>query len=323
MFYVGALLLVGLGPRNPDHYRMQIFAAFLFLAFLYAKEIWNTTRTGAALWMWCAASSIYVFTCPRGIYFTMIAACVSEAFQNNAAQSLIALLLVPQVALYYRQFRKAFFWLAIANSIFIICHPANAGILDNASLDGCLLVCSLPMVIRKSKEIAILCAFSILVTGASTPIIALGLFATFHFRKWWIPFVAGFAGLLAIGSMNTLVDPNGRQFIWRSAWNFLTHNVPMALGTGTGTFNLWGPTLPAPYIYIWLHNDWFQLLFEQGWIGLVLGVIFYLDSFKKGHNKLEMFLFGFIACTEMPLRHTLFAMLGVLIFVKAQQKRFD
>ncbi len=75
-------------------------------------------------------------------------------------------------------------------------------------------------------------------------------------------------------------------------------------------------------LFVWMHNDWLQILFELGIIGLAAAIIFYICLIKHSWNK-KNYLFpivctyGFISLTQMPLRVFVFQLLGACLIMMA------
>lgn len=89
-----------------------------------------------------------------------------------------------------------------------------------------------------------------------------------------------------------------RVLMWKTFADWWQANVNHWIGAGTGSFELFGPTIPVMdgtaqhnMGYYVMHNDWLQIIFENGWIGFSLILISYLWVAKWLRNdKLAMWL---------------------------------
>ncbi len=91
----------------------------------------------------------------------------------------------------------------------------------------------------------------------------------------------GAAGLLLAGAFNAsggLFHTSGRLIEWSNLLTFWWKGGSWLLGTGVGTFEWLGPAIDTMLFgkttgaFMWMHNDWLQLLFEGGVLGF-LGVV--------------------------------------------------
>lgn len=117
---------------------------------------------------------------------------------------------------------------------------------------------------------------------------------------------------------------NGRLEIWQLAWNFFRSRPwnEQALGLGLGSCRTLLPRLTIEQggdmtkmqIFFTLHNDWGQLLFETGWIGLLLAIVSYVRLFLKARRRNQAVLLGFgAAMLGNPVLH--FLPTALILFV--------
>lgn len=161
----------------------------------------------------------------------------------------------------------------------------------------CLLsLLAIPAVLISVSSIS----FGALALGSVAVIVA---FAT---RDSLVPAmaVAGSLGIL-LGLVGPYIDPEWSKHISRyDAWPmfFWWHweNTNMFLGAGAGSFKFYGPHIQEAYQYmqgrwwLWAHNDWLQILFEYGVIGLTLSLAFFLALLKKAWDRPA--LLGAVVC---------------------------
>lgn len=140
------------------------------------------------------------------------------------------------------------------------------------------------------------------------------IFGMFHFKKFrFIIPVIGilifFGGFLWIGT--DFLTHGGRIELWQAAYNFYLENVNWFWGAGLGTFELFGPhiqiqnDLPRPGYFIWMHNEWLQILFECGAIGLLstlsLWCMTIARSLHRPYLACSVIGYGLCMLTQMPL----------------------
>lgn len=142
---------------------------------------------------------------------------------------------------------------------------------------------------------------------------------------------------------DVLFHSSGRKWAWRIAWQYFNGKLEIAKvlhatdygvlinqkinvlwGAGLSTYQIYGPLMELLEAsgkgkrevdgFFWLHNDWLQVLFELGWVGLLLSVSVFLLGVWKARKYPAVFAtlmtFGGIAIIQMPLRHFLFAFVG-------------
>lgn len=103
----------------------------------------------------------------------------------------------------------------------------------------------------------------------------------------------------------------------------------IALGVGPGSFVWTSPMIDqfkAP-IFLQMHSDWLQILWELGAVGLVLAGWVFTDAVKRSRNDLNT-LAGVIGCgvfalTYHPLRFFPTALLTAWIFARAFSCKSD
>lgn len=106
---------------------------------------------------------------------------------------------------------------------------------------------------------------------------------------WVLPVAATMVGKCLSNPRLFLVKlaPHDRREMWCAAMSYWWHHANVWIGTGLGTFMLFGRKVqevnhwPLEEIWFSLHNDWLQALFEVGLIGLGLAVWLLLSSLKR------------------------------------------
>ena len=144
----------------------------------------------------------------------------------------------------------------------------------------------------------------------------------YHFIYW----AAGFATAICFAWLfvgNTFLADTGRFVIWKAGlqWWWDHYSVWIGSGTGTTIVLLTGIQVMTrttlDNLFLWFHNDWLQILFENGAIGLVLIINLFCWALWES-RKLKYFpailCFGAVAFFNYPLHSPLMAALGAILF---------
>lgn len=105
-----------------------------------------------------------------------------------------------------------------------------------------------------------------------------------------------------------LLSTSGRWWHWKMFMDFWFDNANIWIGAGSGSFQWLGPAIQGPTkeAFLFMHNEYLQVLFEQGIIGFSLLMALWLISMWKVRKS--AWLFGtFCAAsvsmlTQFPLR---------------------
>lgn len=179
---------------------------------------------------------------------------------------------------------------------------------------------------------------AVLLTTSSTPLLALGLgwgVRLLHAkgetkRKLVMGLGLGSPVLVAIAlhldSWHGWVSDSGRFWIWGSCIKFWWHsgmwNVVTGFGAGTlrvlyPIIQMTDPTNSWPSTYIlWLHNDWVQMLMEQGLLGFSAFLYLVYSMFKRRREpgfQAVCAAFGGVMFTNFPFHMAPHALFGVLL----------
>ncbi len=217
-------------------------------------------------------------------------------------------------------------------------------VMTNASLDACFIALMSPVVgvVIKYKTLDLLImAFiliAVLLTKSNTAICVFVLMQLIIFlkQKDYKSFLIIFIGLASLAvpfhhffGMKFAAN-FGRFGNWKTMMGFWKDHINHIIGAGPGTYWVYSQAIQAHKVgdgvFTWMHNDYLQVLFEQGYIGLVsilflYGVMLY-KSFK-GPVLFSMVIgYGLIACTMYPLHLFYFQLIGVALiyhcFVKTE-----
>ncbi len=228
------------------------------------------------------------------------------------------------------------FILAVLDSLYMLITHHPYGLLNNKAADSSFIGCMLPMIFYKGVNewkmyaSATLMVLAIFFTRSSTGLASIGvgasaiLFQTAPKRVWLLSSILGLILLGGIGSAflgRELVDPSGRQIVWREAWN-MAIQAPW-FGHGTGSWTIESRKLAGGWL--WLHNDYLEVFFENGIVGLMLVLITYCVLLIRLYKRDSVYfavavVYGFTALTEMPLRLFVTQILGVCLIFEAFNK---
>lgn len=231
---------------------------------------------------------------------------------------------------------RLFDWVALINALLMIggglFYGKPYGILLNSSMSGCFAVALIPHICRRDHWPVMTLLLSILAAVMSRQSQPLGmlivLFATLalsnraqiHALFWAV--IGGFAAYSYLG--DTLFDSSGRVWMWARAMKFFTRFCNPWLGAGAGAFSVVGPYLsqPLPESFIWLHSDWLQILFEQGYLGLALASAFFVFLVRSRPARMQLLvvLYGAWMCANMPWHYPLAAVFGLFIMLRASEE---
>jgi hypothetical protein len=120
-----------------------------------------------------------------------------------------------------------------------------------------------------------------------------------------IPVIIG-VGLYLNG--DRFMHHQDRTLQWEMFMQWLYVNNFYWTGTGLGSFQVLGPAIQNKTydLFVWLHNDFLQVLFEQGIVGLSLAFMLTVQCLKRSMRTPWLFVssIGTLVCglTQFPLR---------------------
>jgi O-antigen ligase len=255
------------------------------------------------------------------------------SFSLSAASTLVALALILLGTHAFRRgtWLTIFQSLAIVNAFWILIEwPFHEpqGMLFNASMSGCLNAAIFPLFWSKKKAplvSALLIPLSIVACHQSQPLallfIPIGLYCIR--RKEWDSLLIAAAVSLALGYFlcgDALFHSSGRLQVWADIYRFWIGADSKLLGLGLGSFYYLGPLLTVQKYhlgFLWAHNDWLQILFEQGIVGLVLAVATFQRAlvliYRREALFSSLFVFGCFMIANFPLHNPISALFGAVL----------
>lgn len=252
-------------------------------------------------------------------------------------------------------------YLGLINAIWIclrvLFFGQNWGMLNNSAADGTLIACCYPILGWRPQQYprgalswwdAFLCTIippiAIVLTNQSTPLFCLAIgMAGIAFSSGRKKLVMVLLGISAIAlpflQGNQLLNNRGRFECWRDIWIFMSDfKSRWAFGMGSGTLEWLLPSYQksphkiSPLFttgivskgFLFAHNEFIQVWFEQGIMGLVAMLWLMWKTIKHSYKK--PWLFGSVlsitlACgTQMPFRYLPFQILCFSVLILARRE---
>lgn len=224
----------------------------------------------------------------------------------------------------------------------------GAGFFNAGSMDTAFIAFSLPLFFLTAKRTRwdwaglSLCLIAISFTQGSTAYLVLLAVVAAYFvaRGQWVLVLgsaAAVSGVAVFTQKAQVLNDNGRIGPWRTImqwwwegppkgwetmqtmlpdnWDALMRwrlaHSPIAFGTGTGTFQWIGPTVQnnPENVFVWMHNEYLQVLFEQGVLGLGMMLILVGYCVRRSYKSPALFAcvagVGASFLTQFPLRYFL------------------
>lgn len=326
-------------------WHIQIYAGCIIGALSFGWLVYKRTNiVGGLLMFYLLLNSIHTYFLPK-FNVPQMGPVTAGMIPALSAMSMIwiIMLCVPFLLIPNNKLHMVnkFFWIiALLESVSIIFKLGqdqfkNSALLLNPAQDGAFVSCLLPLVYEKKKwfkwPLIALMVTAIIMTQATTPFVGLGVFIAtlIWFSRYRILTVLGPLLVASLGvyfqGYNNFKADSGRLYIWPLAMNYWNAHLDKIIGAGSGSFFIYGPTIELTLhgfgynqpVYVWMHNEWLQVLFEFGIIGLLLALAFYFFSLKKSYVRPSLFssllIYGATACFQMPLRQMISALFLVFL----------
>jgi len=240
------------------------------------------------------------------------------AIQRTAARSMLSFLIPFMFFLFYRHRRAVTFsiqtvyWLTVASAFwFWSVASVGGGILGNPSMTGCLIAITMSFMPWWAWIPGIMAITAIKATMPWAVLVAM-IFA----RSKYILVLILPAALL----IPNILDSNGRFIVWQKGLEWWWNNAPHWFGMGTGTciqFLSYVQKVTGAnngWNYMWFHNDWLQVLFEQGVFGLMAFSVLFITCVYNSRKNKKIFgavlAFGVCAVGNYPARLPVHAYVG-------------
>lgn len=288
---------------------------------------------------YCLISAWSVGIWPANLYVSIADPISLMALEKNSMYAFITIIasvwFLTDVTLKDAKLLLAGMWIILMLERVFILKGQGSYLIGNASMDGCLIAALAPFFWSILPDIHdlgdwliipfwFMSWFAVYKTDASAPVAVLFVstlcYMLSRFRASWInmacwaiPFgaVLAAAGELSVHHQPFIHD-SGRFAIWRLSYDWWRAHANIWFGTGFGTAQVLIPLLQAANdpkqttMFLWLHNEWLQILFEGGIVGVLCALMawgyFLLRSFKRPELFASFCAFSVMACFNYPLR---------------------
>jgi len=315
-----------------DHWRLPQMVGLCLVALLFGYLIGKKYSWFAgAIVAYCLGSAAIIM---EGS-LTHFGGGYSHAFGETAGQAFAAI--VMSVGLIFFMEKKYLPWavlvfqvIALIDCVLIL--TIGYGIFNSESVDASFImliypsICLIPLKpkLTLSHSLVLILTLALPIAAlvaakASTPYFMLSaclcayiLIKTTNPKRKLIELVTIAPIGLALGywllGRHTLIDPNGRVAIWQICMEWWAANVNIWIGYGSGTFEWLGYIIQkrTDTIFIWMHNEYLQILFEHGIIGFVIFLGLAIECLYKSRKNTWVFvsLIALSVCfiSQFPLR---------------------
>lgn len=311
----------------------RIHQLIVFGGLSIAIPIFFITRIGltaTAFWIYLLLSSLWVFQNPwaHGPFQFRLDQSASQAF---AIALMLPMFTVICMKRWLPNILRGFEGIALLDGILVLI--LGYGMFNAHSVDSSFVASVFVMAVLKRdsffnalpKKLKILVSIVILASilryGGSTGIIilAVGLLSSAFFERKITPWVLvpiavlGYAGLMYGAEF---LSSSGRVDAWQFFMNHFWTNENIFFGTGIGTFEWIGPILQnrTNDLFVWMHNEYLQVLFEGGLLGLGLALSLLFVCFRQAIRNQKTWLFSTLVClsvmslTQFPFRFAVSAL---------------
>lgn len=297
-------------------WRTSVFLGLCLAAVMFVLRAGRRLPWSAkALWAYVIFSSLFILELPWPSFGKM-----HRAYEATAGQTLAEVILIPWLAIHYRKhIFKAIPWLLGVEAVLVTF--LGYGVMHRESFDTALMALCLPF---GPLGLVIPGILVILTRHGTTAMMIMGaqfLVLALQGRARWKATVFILVALAALAwhyHHGPWLDGGERLAAW---WRYMgywaTNWKNIVFGMGAGSF-MWTSLLIDEFnapMFLQMHNDWLQILFEYGTIGLLLAVC------TLRRVKREWVIGVASACvfalTYHPLRFFPSAVVVAAIFVEA------
>lgn len=264
------------------------------------------------------------------------------AFSGSTMLAIVAVVVIVLCdrAIPSRQLSELIVWWGALHSIFMIGDQTiwsdepiggTVGLLGNRSI-GSSYSAVWTFIALRHRQAFWLCPLgliAVVITPSSMGFLGLvagvaGTMIPFLKPKAWLS--VALLALVALVALGPLVDHDmfkaaTRYDVWMEALRFQTGGgiIQTVIGVGLGSFKVFAHPIvvgiiPPGRTWIWLHNDWLQIMFELGVIGLGLAVWSYMQFLALSITRPWLFAsflsFGAAMIGNYPLHMAAFALTG-------------
>jgi hypothetical protein len=305
----------------------MLFHTYFTMVFLCLFPVWTYRRKIPPFLTFFWGYFIFhaTFTAYGPWYFPGYSPSILPQVTWTATQDLLQMILIPMFVLHVRTSRLMWYlkWICAANLVFIIAtKPWMAAWYTGNTMDMAIITFFTFM--WENRILQGLNVIGLMVVGGTTAGLMTVAQAAVHLRKYWrITLPLGLAGLVAVWMIKRSVFfPSDRMWIWDYSMQWWHDFGDPFFGEGMGAYSWIGPILGqkhGTHQFMWMHSDWLQLLFDGGYVSLVLAVILAGVSIKKAwhNNYLLGQILAYMICMTFysPLR-TIIGQVILTVFIK-------
>lgn len=300
------------------------FLIWLFLPFIFERAKWL-----GVIWLLLIQVTLFgSFALSPGVHTS-----IYFAQGMGAAQAVILIALMPFVVQYLDYWVPiALLFLGLLDAVYLL--AGGGGMLTGSSFDTAMLAVLVPVALyalvpKYRYWVALVFLAAIVRVGGSTAYLILTGELIVHVvqRKklleilGLIPAVGGIVGIAFLTHGSEIWNDNNRLDMWRTYLELYTRlsTWGKAVGEGLGSFEWIGTLIKVNgQNYVWMHNDWLQILFETGYIGLFIAVCLFVWKLKGRRDRMVVVGFAICMCFYSPLRFVYGQVIAVWLLMRGR-----
>ena len=292
------------------HFYLMATICTLMLPLYFRKEIGNVS---AIVWAYFIINAGWTGLSPMYNPTDAIHNLLIPALRGSGQLTLFLLATIPTVAILFGSKLLTFLKIGVFLNAFV-CILVGFGMFNAGTFDAGVMAAFLPLYFYNNEEEeykdlnflgAMTVLFAVIESRSATGALVLAAVAISYMTIWKSYFYAIGAAIGCIGVSfflqgRELFNDSGRLNAWSAYSQWWWEHGSKAFGTGFSTFDSIAAFIPNgnDTIFIWAHNDWFQLLFDAGFIGLVAGLCLFFIGLVKSRKNPALFssFFGYGTC---------------------------
>jgi O-antigen ligase len=285
-----------------DVWRIHMFIGMVFVSLFFPLLFKDKIhKSFIALWIYGLMSAVWIGFFPMTYKREFVTLELSTMAKQGALQSFVMMAIVPAVLLNAgKNLARYLSWISVLNLGLVLVF--NFGIFNVNTMDvtamaiGSIYLASQEDKTFFDKLMAVIGAFGIGYIKGSTGLICLfaGLIYLMSrkFSKKYIILgsVSGFISLYFVLKYLNIKSFEYRIEGWKAVMGWWKGHAPVWFGMGPGSFEWLAPfiKIPTGEVYLWMHNDYLQFLFEYGYLGMILALLVLCVAVYKSFS---MYLF--------------------------------
>ncbi len=329
------------------HQLIGLLACAILFCFLVSQTL---GKSYALALLYSLASAIWIFQNPKEAWPGLQA-----QIDGSSANAAVVLLLISAVVAYFREddvwnFFKWCYWIVLLNCLSVI--AIGHGIFNAGSMDTAVAALFVPAAIQSRRGFqfrryqgwlpAVVLLGAIAANRGATAfamLFVMGLVQFFYSKRKGL--VLAFCAVVLAGGISVMLFrhvhtddralwnwTSGRIQNWQEMFAWWGPHANHYLGTGTGTYVWISPAITLnsrhDFIFLWMHNEYLQALFEQGFIGLSLFLLVGVSALVKSASNQWLFTtfagLSVFCLTQYPFRFFLTQFVIVCLVRLAQEK---